>query len=195
LLSFFWSCRDLSFNSLTGGIPESMKKLNLSKMYAKEIPWTRCLIISSFCHSVKKYTGWFSYWFVLFRFLTGNMLNRTVPSWVRHTIEDKAYVMALCSLLGWVVFPFVDCLNKILICLFETKNVAGIYHIIILKFHMMVRGKEKESWTCNNGNFIFFFLIFLLQEYYFLWNPSFWLSFASIACMLFLLKQWTKQVW
>lgn len=46
---------DLSFNSLTGGIPDSMKKLNLSKM-----------------------------------FLTGNMLNGTVPSWVPHTIEDKA---------------------------------------------------------------------------------------------------------
>ncbi|XP_061955179.1 probable LRR receptor-like serine/threonine-protein kinase At1g53440 isoform X2 [Populus nigra] len=46
---------DLSFNSLTGGIPDSMKKLNLSKM-----------------------------------FLTGNMLNGTVPSWVPDTIEDKA---------------------------------------------------------------------------------------------------------
>ncbi|KAL9373368.1 hypothetical protein Peur_032988 [Populus x canadensis] len=46
---------DLSFNSLTGGIPDSMKKLNLSKM-----------------------------------FLTGNMLNGTVPSWVLDTIEDKA---------------------------------------------------------------------------------------------------------
>jgi hypothetical protein len=73
------------------------------------------------------------------------MLNGKVPSWVRHAIEDKAYVMALCSLLGWVVFPFVDCLNKILICLFETKNVAGIYHIIILKFHMMVRGKDQKE--------------------------------------------------
>ncbi|KAG6744526.1 hypothetical protein POTOM_051162 [Populus tomentosa] len=47
--------RDLSFNSLTGGIPDSMKKLNLSKM-----------------------------------FLTGNMLNGTVHSWVPRTIEDKA---------------------------------------------------------------------------------------------------------
>uniref|UniRef100_A0A3N7G1R8 non-specific serine/threonine protein kinase n=1 Tax=Populus trichocarpa TaxID=3694 RepID=A0A3N7G1R8_POPTR len=46
---------DLSFNSLTGGIPDSMKKLNLSKM-----------------------------------FLTGNMLNGTVPYWVPDTIEDKA---------------------------------------------------------------------------------------------------------
>ncbi|KAG6743535.1 hypothetical protein POTOM_052234 [Populus tomentosa] len=46
---------DLSFNSLTGGIPDSMKKLNLSKM-----------------------------------FLTGNMLNGTVHSWVPRTIEDKA---------------------------------------------------------------------------------------------------------
>ncbi|KAJ6967635.1 hypothetical protein NC653_035760 [Populus alba x Populus x berolinensis] len=49
-----WS-RDLSFNNLTGGIPDSMEKLNLSKM-----------------------------------FLTGNMLNGTVPSWVTDNIEDKA---------------------------------------------------------------------------------------------------------
>ncbi|KAL3568801.1 hypothetical protein D5086_028691, partial [Populus alba] len=46
---------DLSFNNLTGGIPDSMEKLNLSKM-----------------------------------FLTGNMLNGTVPSWVTDNIEDKA---------------------------------------------------------------------------------------------------------
>ncbi|XP_061970000.1 probable LRR receptor-like serine/threonine-protein kinase At1g53420 isoform X2 [Populus nigra] len=46
---------DLSFNNLTGGIPDSMKKLKLSKM-----------------------------------FLTRNMLNGTVPSWVPDTIEDKA---------------------------------------------------------------------------------------------------------
>ncbi|KAJ6863997.1 hypothetical protein NC651_034732 [Populus alba x Populus x berolinensis] len=46
---------DLSFNNLTGGIPDSMKKLKLSKM-----------------------------------FLTGNMLNGTVPSWVPDNIEDKA---------------------------------------------------------------------------------------------------------
>nr|XP_034897522.1 LRR receptor-like serine/threonine-protein kinase GSO1 [Populus alba] len=46
---------DLSFNNLTGGIPDSMKKLKLSKM-----------------------------------FLTGNMLNGTVPSWVTDNIEDKA---------------------------------------------------------------------------------------------------------
>ncbi|KAJ6870108.1 LRR receptor-like serine/threonine-protein kinase ERL1 isoform X1 [Populus alba x Populus x berolinensis] len=67
---------DLSFNNLSGGIPDSMKNLNLTKM-----------------------------------FLTGNMLNGTVPSWLPHTIEDKAYVLALCSLLRWVVFPFVDFLN------------------------------------------------------------------------------------
>nr|XP_034915523.1 probable LRR receptor-like serine/threonine-protein kinase At1g53430 [Populus alba] len=46
---------DLSFNNLTGGIPDSMKNLTLSKM-----------------------------------FLTGNMLNGTVPAWLPHTIEDKA---------------------------------------------------------------------------------------------------------
>ncbi|XP_011040214.1 PREDICTED: probable LRR receptor-like serine/threonine-protein kinase At1g53440 isoform X2 [Populus euphratica] len=46
---------DLSFNNLTGGIPDSMKKLNLSKM-----------------------------------FLTGNMLNGPVPSWVPDNIKDKA---------------------------------------------------------------------------------------------------------
>ncbi|KAG6744525.1 hypothetical protein POTOM_051161 [Populus tomentosa] len=46
---------DLSFNNLTGGIPDSMKNLTLTKM-----------------------------------FLTGNMLNGTVPSWVPDTIEDKA---------------------------------------------------------------------------------------------------------
>ncbi|KAJ6864003.1 hypothetical protein NC651_034736 [Populus alba x Populus x berolinensis] len=46
---------DLSFNNLTGGLPDSMKNLTLSKM-----------------------------------FLTGNMLNGTVPSWVPHTIKHKA---------------------------------------------------------------------------------------------------------